>query len=211
MTEPNRLAECAAKLTKHKFRTVVVSSVEEAAEVIEQELVRCAPHSVNYGDSMTLRATGIIERIKAEGKLRLYDGFDPSMSREERIEVRRQGLAADFYLTGINAISLEGTLHWLDMIGNRIAPIAFGPRRVILVAGVNKIVETPEEAYRRIREEAAPRNVARHEGMKTPCAVTGRCSDCSSPDRICNERLILHKCHPKGRISLVLIDESLGL
>ncbi len=211
MTEPNRLAECAAKLTKHKFRTVVVSSVEEAAEVIEQELVRCAPHSVNYGDSMTLRATGIIERIKAEGKLRLYDGFDPSMSREERIEVRRQGLAADFYLTGINAISLEGTLHWLDMIGNRIAPIAFGPKHVVLVAGRNKIVSTPQEAEERIRRVAAPKNVARHEGFRTPCAVTGVCADCSSPDRICNVHLVMDRCYPPGRILVVLIDDDLGL
>lgn len=117
----------------------------------------------------------------------------------------------DLFLTGANAVTLDGELHWLDMIGNRIAPIAFGPRHVILTVGRNKIVEDGDAAFRRIRETAAPRNAARHEDFDTPCVKTGRCMDCASPRRICNERLILHKCHPKGRITVVLIDEDLGL
>ena len=131
---------------------------------------------------------------------------------DELIERMRRGPVYDTYLTVVNAKrATGGTLHGHDMDGNRIAPLAFGPRKVILVAGRNKICTTPEEASRRIRETAAPLNVKRHEGMKTPCAITGKCADCSSPDRICNERLILHKCHPKGRITLILIDEVLGL
>ena len=200
------------RLIRNGFEVFSVADATEAGAVIRRQIEEIRPESLSFGDSMTLYATGVVEWMRQQTEIPLIDTFEKGVRFRELIDRRRQALLCHTFLTGVNAISAsDGSLHWLDMIGNRIAPIAFGPRRVILVAGVNKIVETPEEAYRRIREEAAPRNVARHEGMKTPCAVTGRCSDCSSPDRICNERLILHKCHPKGRISLVLIDESLGL
>ena len=118
---------------------------------------------------------------------------------------------ADLFITGINAVTMEGTLHWLDMVGNRIAPVAFGPRKVVLVAGSNKIVANREEAEERIRRIAAPQNIARHEGFRTPCAKTGVCMDCNSPDRICNTRMEMLRCHPKGRIHIILIDKDLGL
>ena len=201
-----------AKLLRNGFEVFPVADTQTAGELIRRQIEALQPETISFGDSMTLYATGIVDWLRQQRPYPLIDTFEKGVRFRELIERRRQALLSHTFLTGVNAISAsDGSLHWLDMIGNRIAPIAFGPRHVILVAGVNKIVETPEEAYRRIREVAAPQNVARHEGMKTPCSVTGRCSDCSSPDRICNERLILHKCHPKGRISLVLIDQSLGL
>lgn len=201
-----------AKLVRNGFGVFPVPDVAAAGLLIRQQIEGLRPESISFGDSMTLYATGTVDWLRRQNDFPLIDTFEKGVRFKELIERRRRALLCHTFLTGVNAVSAsDGTLYWLDMIGNRIAPVAFGPRHVILVAGVNKIVETPEEAYRRIREEAAPRNVARHEGMKTPCAVTGRCSDCSSPDRICNERLILHKCHPKGRISLVLIGQDLGL
>ena len=125
--------------------------------------------------------------------------------------MRRQGLLADLFLTGINAITLGGSLYWVDMVGNRVAPVLFGPRRVVLLAGRNKIAATQAEAEQRVREIAAPKNVARHPGFRTPCAVTGVCSDCNSPQRICNARVTLERCYPAGRILVLLIDEDLGL
>ncbi|MFR9130063.1 MAG: LUD domain-containing protein [Alistipes putredinis] len=90
----------------------------------------------------------------------------------------------------------------LDMIGNRIAPIAFGPRKVLLVVGRNKITPTREAAEERIRTIAAPQNIARHPGFRTPCAVTGVCADCYSEDRICNTHLRMERCFPRKRITV---------
>ena len=104
----------------------------------------------------------------------------------------------------------EGALYWLDGIGNRVAAIAFGPRKVLLVAGRNKIVATRAAAEARIRDIAAPRNVARL-GQKTPCAATGVCADCDSEGRICNTHLRMERCFPRKRITVILIDEEMGL
>lgn len=129
----------------------------------------------------------------------------------ERLEIRRQALMSDLFITGVNAISMEGSLHWLDKVGNRIAPVAFGPRKVVIVAGRNKIVADRAQAEDRIRTIAAPQNVARHPGFRTPCARTGVCSDCNSPDRVCNTRMEMLRCWPAGRVLVVLIDQELGL
>ena len=89
-------------------------------------------------------------------------------------------------------------------------PIAFGPRKVLLVVGRNKITPTREAAEERIRTIAAPQNIARHPGFRTPCAVTGVCADCYSEDRICNTHLRMERCFPRKRITVVLIDEDLA-
>ena len=143
-------------------------------------------------------------------KPQFYDGFLPDMDREEKWEIRRRGMTADLFLTGVNAVSMKGTLHWVDMVGNRVAPVAFGPRHVILLAGANKLVGTPEEARERIRR-IAPLNAKRHEDFKTPCMYTGVCADCNSPDRLCNIHMSIVKCFPKGRITVILTEESGGL
>ena len=96
-------------------------------------------------------------------------------------------------------------------MGNRIAPVAFGPRKVVIVAGRNTIVADRAQAEDRIRTIAAPQTVARHPGFRTPCARTGVCSDCNSPDRVCNTRMEMLRCWPAGRVLVVLIDQELGL
>ena len=168
------------------------------------------PASASYGDSMTLKATGILDDLRANPDIQFYDGFLPDMDREEKWEIRRRGMTADLFLTGINAVSMKATLHWVDMVGNRVAPVAFGPRHVILLAGANKLVATPEEARERIRR-IAPLNAKRHEDFKTPCMYTGTCADCNSPDRLCNIHMSIVKCFPKGRITVILTEESGGL
>lgn len=208
MTE---LQDCAKNLIKHGFEVVIVSTIVEAGKRLREEIERYAPRTVSYGDSITIRQTGIIEELNESRQLKFYDGFDEKVSREERIERKRQGLIADLFFTGINAITTLGSLHWLDMVGNRIAPLSFGPKRVILMAGKNKLVATREEAEKRIREISAPQNVRRHPYFKTPCAITGVCADCNSPQRICNARLTLERCFPKGRILVILIEEDAGL
>lgn len=207
----DRLEACAATLRRHGFDVTIVPDEKEAFEQIRTIVEAEMPRLVSFGDSMTMRATGIIDWLRDDTRWTLLDGFDASMPRPERLEIRRKALMSDLFITGINAVTMQGTLHWLDMVGNRIAPVAFGPRKVVLVTGSNKIVENREEAEERIRKIAAPQNIARHEGFRTPCAKTGVCMDCNSPDRICNTRMEMLRCYPKGRIHVVLIDKSLGL
>ena len=136
----------------------------EAFAVLKAIAERERPEIVSFGDSETMHATGIVGWLRGDGRWKLLDGFDPAMSYPERLEIRRQALMSDLFITGVNAISMEGSLHWLDKVGNRIAPVAFGPRKVVIVAGRNKIVADRAEAEERIRTIAAPQNVARHRG-----------------------------------------------
>ena len=127
------------------------------------------------------------------------------------MERRRQALLVDLFLTGSNAVTESGWLVNLDMVGNRVGGITFGPRYVVLVIGRNKIVKDLDAAMARIKGYAAPMNAIRHEGWKTPCIKTSFCMDCSSPQRICNTWSITQKSYPKSRIKVILVNEDLGL
>ena len=200
---------CEAKLKRHGFDVIRTPNFHQSADIIMKLVEKWKPEIVSYGDSLTLRGTGVLDRIKAMEDITFYDGFDPSMERPEKLEIRRKGMMADLFLTGINGISAEGTLHWTDMIGNRVAPVIFGPRHIILIAGKNKIVSTREEAVERVRL-ISPQNAKRHEGFKTPCIHTGKCHDCNSPDRLCNIHVEIARCFPPGRITVILVDEEGG-
>lgn len=206
-----KTTDCAEILRLHHFEVETVRDRDEAFSALKAAVEAEHPQVVSFGDSETMHATGIIEWLRRDGRYTLLDGFDPALSYPERLEVRRQALLSDLFITGVNAITAEGTLHWLDKVGNRIAPVAFGPRKVLIVAGRNKIVADRNQAEERIRTIAAPQNVARHPGFRTPCARTGVCSDCNSPDRVCNTRMEMLRCWPAGRVKVVLIDEDLGL
>lgn len=209
--EDHLLEICAEKLVKNGFDVRILPDIHAARNCVLDEIDQMSPASVSYGDSMTLRATGLIEILKERSDILFYDGFDRNLTREERIGMKRKALTADLFLSGANAITVQGSIHWLDMIGNRIAPIAFGPERVILLIGKNKLTGSQEEAMRRIKEVAAPSNAARHAAFNTPCIKTGECSDCHSPYRICNAWLTLDRCFPKRRILVLLLSENIGL
>lgn len=157
----NRTAEkteaCAAALRRHRFEAEVVKDAEAAFALMKAVVEAENPQLVSFGDSMTMRGTGIVEWLRSNGRLTLLDGFDASKPYEERLEIRRRALLSDLFITGVNAVTEQGTLHWLDKVGNRIAPVAFGPRKVIIVAGRNKIVADRDEAEERIRRIAARR------------------------------------------------------
>ena len=211
MENNDKIKKCSEKLSRNGFNVVTVSSAKEAGEYIKRKIEELNPTSISYGDSMTLYATGAIDWLREQKCYLFIDTFEKGVRFKELIERRRRALTAELFMTGANAVAMDGSLHWLDMIGNRIAPIAFGPKKVILTVGRNKIVETQQDAFDRIRETAAPLNAKRHEDFVTPCVKTDSCMDCSSPHRICNSRLIMHKCLPKERITVILIDEDLGL
>ena len=202
--------QCRKNLLRRGFEVRIAATTEEARQILREEIRAAAPETISFGGSMTMEATGIVDELRREGRYRLFDGVDYTLPPEERIEIRRQGLLADLYISGINAITEEGALSVSYTHLTLPAAIAFGPRKVLLVAGRNKIVATRAAAEARIRDIAAPRNVARL-GQKTPCAVTGVCADCDSEGRICNTHLRMERCFPRKRITVILIDEEMGL
>lgn len=207
----SKLARAAKALEKNGFDVRLCRDAAEARQTILDMIAEANPGVVSSGDSMSLRATGVLADIKEMAGVEYIDGFNPEMPRPQRLVLRRKALTCDFFLTGVNAISDKGQLVWLDMIGNRIAPVAFGPSTVVIVAGRNKLSGTLDEAMARVRSYAAPINAIKHTDFKTPCQATATCHDCSSPDRICNTWLIMEKSFPKGRVKLILVDEDLGL
>ncbi len=165
--------------------------------------------TVGMGGSLTVQEIGLYDALK-NGNYTFFDPYDKNLSKEEKFEMRKKGLTADYFITGINAITMDGKLVYLDAYGNRVAAIMFGPKKVILVAGVNKIAGSVEDAISRIRNYAAILN-AKRLNKNTPCVTLGKCTDCDSTDRICNYLLIIERQPFKGRITIVLINESLGL
>ena len=203
--------EAVAALTANGFEVHQATTPARAADIILNQIVPdIAPEIVSFGDSMTLMETGVLDTFRTDPAINFIDTFEPGVDRPQIIERRRQALLSDLFLTGSNAVTQNGKLVNLDMIGNRVAGITFGPKHVVITVGVNKIVPDANAAIRRIREVAAPKNALRH-NKKTPCTKTGRCMDCKSPDRICNVWTIIDKSWPKGRIKVVLIDQELGL
>lgn len=206
-----RLRNCREALEANNFEVFQAEDAAHAKSILlEQILPKIGARTVSWGDSQTLHATGILEVLKVHSDLELLETFDAAISREDIMERRRQALLVDLFITGTNAVTETGKLVNLDMVGNRVAPIAFGPRHVVILVGRNKVVPNEEDGMRRIRNYAAPVN-ARRCGKKTPCAEGTYCVDCDSPERICNTWTITEKSFPKGRIRVVLINDELGL
>ena len=206
-----RLKDCKAALEENNFSAFIAETPAEAKEIITDEILpEINVASVSWGDSMTLYETGILPYFKENPEIRLIETFGENLSRETSMERRREAILTDLFLTGTNAVIESGMLVNLDMIGNRVGGITFGPKFVVIVVGRNKIVSALGEAMDRIKNYAAPANAIRH-GKKTPCVKTSYCMNCKSPDRICNVWTIHEKSHPKGRIKVILINQDLGL
>lgn len=207
-----RLNKCKKSLQDNNFEAYIADNCNDAKKtVIEKILPKIEVKSVSWGDSLTLYATEVLDEMKRNSDIDVLETFAQNVSREEIIERRRQALLVDLFFTGSNAITETGKLVNLDMLGNRIGAITFGPKNVIIFAGRNKIVSDVETGMRRIKSYAAPVNAIRHPDLKTPCMKTSYCMDCKSPDRICNTWAITEKSFPEGRIKVVLINEDLGL
>ena len=205
-----RLEAVKETLEKNNFDVHIAADRPAASTlVLETLLPQIAPRTLSWGGSKTLVETGLYERLKANAGMTVLDTYDTALNSDEKLERRRQSLLVDLFITGTNAITESGHLVNLDMIGNRIAALTFGPRNVLVLAGRNKVVADLEAAWERIKAFAAPVNSMRLD-MKTPCAATGVCHDCKSPQRICNTWTITEKSFPKGRVRIVWINEDLG-
>ncbi len=206
-----RISALQERLKNNNFEAVVVQSAKEAAKFFMETLLpEIKPQSLSFGGSMTLGSTGLLDSLNEINGLKIFSPNLPGISIEEKMELRRQGLLVDLYLTGTNAVTEDGVLVNLDMIGNRVGAITFGPKKVVVFVGRNKIVPDLEAAMWRIKDYSAPANAMRLD-CKTPCVKTSECADCSSPGRICNSWVVTEKSFPKGRITVVLINEELGL
>lgn len=205
-----RLANLKEALEANNFKVFVADNTEDAKKVVlEQIIPRTGAKSVSWGGSITLVSTGLYDVLKDGTDMEVLDTYDKKLSPEESFERRRQSLLVDLFLTGTNAVTESGQLVNLDMIGNRIGGITFGPKHVIILVGRNKITTDLDEAMTRIKDYAAPVNTMRLD-KKTPCAKTSYCEECKSPDRICNSWVITEKSFPKGRVKVVLINQDLG-
>jgi len=182
-----RLTDLKNALDSNNFQAFVAENTDEAKKIVLEKIIPdIAPRSVSWGGSLTFTATGLYDALK-----------------------KRSDLKVDLFITGSNAVTETGQLVNLDMIGNRIGGITFGPKHVIILAGRNKIVPDLDAAMFRIKNYAAPVNTMRL-NKKTPCAKTSYCEECKSPDRICNTWTITEKSFPKGRVKVVLINDDLG-
>ncbi len=163
---------------------------------------------VSWGGSMTLNEIGIKEAVK-EGN---YEVNDPMVfsDREQMLEARRQALTCDVYLSSVNAITMDGEIVNIDGFGNRVAAIIFGPEKVILVAGANKIVFDESDAIDRIKNDACPPNCIRL-GKQTPCALSGKCANCLiKGETVCCHTVTTRFSNVDDRIHVVLVNENLG-
>lgn len=163
--------------------------------------------SVGWGGSMTINEIGLMDAIKNGS----YDVIDrEAISNDEEYKATYARMVnADFFLTSTNAITMDGELVNIDGRGNRVSFLIFGPSNVIVVAGMNKVVSDVESGYKRVKDIATPPNTVRL-NRNTPCATTGRCGNCFSPDCICNQTVITRRSGAPGRIKVILVGEVLG-
>ena len=206
-----RLTDLKTALESNNFDVYLAENKQAACETVLKDIIpNLNARTISWGGSMTFIDTGLYAQLKENPDLEVLDTFDKKITAEEMLERRRQALLVDLFITGTNSVTETGQLVNLDMIGNRIGALTFGPKWVIVLVGRNKIAADLDEAMFRVKNYVAPVNSMRLD-KKTPCVKTSYCQECKSPDRICNTWTITEKSFPKGRVKVVLINEDLGL
>ena len=194
-------------LEKNNFTATYAANREEAAAKLLELIPASA--TVGFGGSVTLGQLGIIAKLEERGNS-VLNYMKPGLSPQEVRAIRRQHLLSDVYLSGTNAVTLDGKLVNVDATGNRVGPMLFGPDKVFIVVGINKIVHDVAEAENRVKLWASPPNNKRLD-YPNPCAQTGVCVDCQGPTRICNITTIIHKKPRQTDIHVIVVGEELGL
>ena len=195
-----------ATLKANGFEVIYADNSQEALEKTLSFIPKDA--TVGIGGSVTVREIGLVEALERQGNTIFADWGKP-LELEEKLRKRRAGLTSDVYLTSSNAITLHGQLVNIDGTGNRVSAMIFGPKKTIIIAGANKLVDTLDEAFARVRNIAGPLN-GRRLNLKTPCALTGQCNNCDSPDRMCKVSVVIEKRPALSDITIILVGESLG-
>jgi len=194
-------------LKKNNFEALFVPDSKAAFE----EVVKRIPDgsTVGVGGSVTLTQIGLLNALERRN-VHLIWPIQQAKNMDERMELFRKSFSSDFFLTSTNAITEDGKLFNVDATGNRVGAMFIGPKKTIIVSGVNKIVKDIGAAEKRVREWTAPQN-AKRLNRKTPCVETGVCADCSSPDRICNIYVTLAKKPARTEVIVILVGEKLGI
>lgn len=212
MSEPKKLyyAKRGAVLVKNlQSRHFSAFYCEDKAQALEKALSLIPEGAtVGWGGAMSAGQIGLIDAVKNGN----YQAIDRSScaTPEEREAAERNCIFSDVFISGANGMSLDGQMVNIDGTGNRVAATIYGPKSVLIIAGMNKVEDTLEAAVRRARTVAAPANQQRFL-RQTPCTVTGTCADCKSEQCICNQIVITRHCRPAGRIVFILVGEDLGL
>lgn len=199
----NRVVEA---LKKNNFQAEYVKNREEA----KNRLLELIPPgaTIGKGGSVTVTEIGIMEELKKRGH-EIFDHNVPNLTPQEKNAIRHKQLSVDCFLSSTNALTESGKLVNIDGSGNRVAAMIFGPKKVFIVAGINKITKDIDSAVERIAMWAAPPNNMRL-NYANPCAKTGVCMDCQGPTRICNVTTIMHKKPSLVDITVILVGEELG-
>jgi len=199
--------EIIQNLEKRRMSGSYAPSAAQAAE----EIIAMIPEgaTVYRGGSMTTVTLGLWEKLSAMPGVRVLDPYKAGLSPEDAFKLRLEGMGADFMIASSNAITLDGKLVNLDATGNRIAAMSFGPKKVLLVVGMNKVAPDLESAIARVKHYSAPVNTIRL-GLANPCKEKGLCFDCKTAQRICNMWSIIEGHMIQDRIHVKLIGENLG-
>ncbi len=201
-----RLDAALESLQKHGFGAHFFSTKQEAADYVVKAAQDC--QSVGIAGTHTVRALGVVPRLEEAGKT-MFDHWKMTLGTPEELECRKNQLRADMFLSSANAVTMTGEIVNRDGCGNRTNSMTFGPKKVVLVVGRNKVVADLDAAFARIEETAAPIR-ALSLSRKTPCTKTGYCMDCDSPERICRVTSIIHRKPVFTDITVVIVDEDLG-
>lgn len=205
-TRNNLLAEQIIK--NLKSRNIEAFFVQTKDEALKKSLELIPENSsVSWGGSSSIEEIGLKEKIR-NGKYIVFDR-EKAQTLEEKTKIIHQGLTSDFFLASCNAVSEDGILVNIDGLANRLAGICYGPKHVLFIVGINKIVKNIDDAISRARNISAPINAQRFD-IDTPCKKTGCCYDCLSPDTICCQLLITRYSKIKDRMILILVNENLG-
>lgn len=201
-----RINKTIKALEANRMNGYLVNSREELINKIEEltnkgDLVAC-------GGSMSLFEAGVIEHLRS-GRYKFLDRYKEGLKSEDIKNIFRETFSADVFFTSANAITENGEIYNVDGNGNRVAAMLYGPDKVIIVAGYNKIVGDLDEAIKRNRMISAPANAKRLD-KKTPCAKVGFCMDCKSPERLCREYTLIRSQSNSDRIHVIFLNEELG-
>jgi hypothetical protein len=206
------MEESLKNLLANNFEAKLAENRDAVKQIVFGSISKDA--IVGVGDSATIRQIGIIEELERKG-MRILNPFSKELTTDQaktmlRDNISRQIFSCDVFVSGTNAVTEDGKLVNIDAVGNRVASTIFGPRKVFIIAGKNKIVKDVDEALCRIKNIVAPFH-ARTKGFATPCAETGKCSNCSALKRICSVISIIEKRPWRTEISVILVNEDLGL
>ncbi len=201
-----RIYRTIESLKNNNMNGYLVNDKNELIQKLDELMAKNS--SVSCGGSMTLFETGIIEYLR-NGRYNFLDRYEEGLTRDQIKEIYRKSFSCDNYIVSSNAITEDGYIYNVDGNGNRVAAMLYGPDKVIIIAGVNKIVSNVEEAVLRTRRYAAPANGKRL-NRDTPCRKIGQCMECTSSDRICNEYTLIKRQGNKDRIHVIFMNEDFG-